>query len=135
MKEQLEIKHLKGYLGYGLKGMVEGFKTPVELTGLLQNDIHICCPIDGFDYVDYDMFKPILRGKSHLRTLENEILIRWGGGLSDKAKTNWLKQVIDEMMYSAFNSLRYDFGEFMLENHIDVFGLIDKNLAVDINKL
>jgi len=69
--------------------------------------------------------KPLLRRKTYLHSLQNEILIRWGGGLSDRAKAQWLKEITDNMLYTAFTSLRYDFVEFMLENHIDVFGLID----------
>jgi len=78
-------------------------------------------------------FKPILQPKNHICNLKDEIIIRWGGGLSDKAKEKWVNEVIDDMLYSAYNSLRYDFIEFMHENHIDIFGLINEGLAISIH--
>ena len=66
---------------------------------------------------------------------KNEILIRWGGGLYDYAKTRWLVDIINDMQYTAHNSLRYDFIEFLSEYHFDVFGLIPEGLAIDINTI
>lgn len=80
--------------------------------------------------------KLVLRNLSDLTKLEDEILIRWGGGVQNKeAKKNYLKEVIDNMLYSAYKALRYDEIEFMLENHIDAFGLIPQGLAIDANTL
>lgn len=122
---ELEFKYLSPYLPYGIKvkyaSKLGNIKKEATLTisdyAWLKNKIY---------------FKPVLRRKSHLYTLQSEILIRWGGGLSDRAKAQWLKEMTDEMVYSPFASLRYDFVEFMLENHIDVFGLIDAGLAIEI---
>jgi len=75
------------------------------------------------------MFKPLLKPKTHLYKLDNEILIRWGDELSDK---KWIKEITDNMFYSEYQDLRYYELEFMLENHIDVFGLIDNDLATEI---
>jgi len=136
---ELEVKHLAPYLPYGLKlQYVEREK--VISTGIMQSisqnnsETHptrVSINYQGEEHIW--MYKPMFRRKTYLHTLQSEILIRWGGGLSDIAKAQWLKEVTDDMLYSAFNSLRYDFVELMLENHIDVFGLIDAGLATELS--
>jgi hypothetical protein len=124
---ELEIKHLTPYLPYKLKGQLIGYPKGTEVTmGLYLSNMEKVWTIDMFNS---DVVKPILYPKTHLHNLQNEILIRWGGGLSNRAKAQWLKEITDEMMYSAYTSLRYDFVDFMCEHHIDVFGLIEKGLA------
>lgn len=138
MNEQIE-KQLLPYLPYKLKyqkvssGHFAGEPDRVEIKEWHYNDIQ-----DLFKKrYQVKSVKAILRPMSDLNkeVYQNEILIRWGGGLSDRAKAQWLKEVTDEMLYSAFNSIRYDFVEFMLEHHLDVFNLIPQNLAIDINSL
>ena len=137
---ELEVKHLAPYLPYGLK-LQYVVREKVEQTGIMKSINHNedeTHPTKVSISAMYNeehiwMFKPMLRRKTHLHTLQSEILIRWGGGLSDRAKAQWLKEVTDDMLYSAFNSLRYDFVELMLENHIDVFGLIDTGLATELS--
>lgn len=136
---ELEVKHLAPYLHYGLK-LQYVVREKVEQTGIMQSISHnedethpTRVSISAMYNAEYIwMFKPMLRRKTHLKTLQSEILIRWGGGLADRAKAQWLKEITNDMQHSAFNSLRYDFVEFMLENHIDVFGLIDAGLAVEM---
>ena len=137
---ELEVKHLAPYLPYGLK-LQYVVREKVEQTGIMKSINHnedethpTRVSISAMYNEEHIwMFKPMLRRKAHLHTLQSEILIRWGGGLSDRAKAQWLKEVTDDMLYSAFNSLRYDFVELMLENHIDVFGLIDAGLATELS--
>ena len=137
---ELEVKHLAPYLPYGLK-LQYVVREKVEQTGIMKSISHNedeTHPTRVSSSAMYNeehiwMFKPMLRRKTHLHTLQSEILVRWGGGLSDRAKAQWLKEVTDNMLYSAFNSLRYDFVELMLENHIDVFGLIDAGLATELS--
>ncbi len=136
---ELEVKHLAPYLPYGLK-LQYVVREKVESTGIMRsishNDFETHPTRVNINYQGEEhiwMFKPLLRRKTHLHNLQNEILIRWGGGLADRAKAQWLKEVTDDMLYSAFNSLRYDFVELMLEHHIDVFGLIDAGLATEMS--
>lgn len=138
MNEQIEIKHLAPYLPYGVKILRPDGKTLLQLIGIENNLLIFREPNrDNVSYGDITKNKLALRPMSDLtkEVYQNEILIRWGGGLSDRAKAQWLKEVTDEMLYSAFNSIRYDFVEFMLEHHLDVFNLIPQNLAIDINSL
>lgn len=137
---ELEVKHLAPYLPYGLK-LQYVVREKVEQIGIMKSISHnedethpTRVSISAMYNEEHIwMFKPMLRRKTHLHTLQSEILVRWGGGLSDRAKAQWLKEVTDDMLYSAFNSLRYDFVELMLENHIDVFGLIDAGLATELS--
>lgn len=131
---ELTIKEIAPYIPYGLN-------TEYRLGDVINSPLadetrsKLLTP-ENVDFV-LKYCKPLLRPLSDLtkEDIQNEILIRWGGGLSDKAKENWLKQITDEMMYSAYNSLRYDFVELMLEKHLDVFGLIPNNLAIDLNTI
>lgn len=118
----LELKHLAAYLPYNLSISDE------------YGNISIlnCIDIEEIDGIE---LKPILYPKTHLRNLQNEILIRWGCGLPERAKVKWIKEMIDNMEYSAYVALRYDEVVFMLEHHIDVFNLISNNLAIDKNQI
>lgn len=136
---ELEVKHLAPYLPYGLKLQYVEREKVISI-GIMRTISHndfethptrIDINYEGQEHIW--MFKPLLRRKTYLHSLQSEMLIRWGGGLSDRAKAQWIKEVTDDMMYSAFNSLRYDFVELMLENHIDVFGLIDAGLATELS--
>jgi len=122
---ELELKYLAPYLPYDLKVKHESRLGNIKKEAILT--------MSDFTWLrNQKYFKPMLRKKTYLHRLQDEILIRWGGGLSNNAKGKWLKEVTDNMMYSAFNSLSYDVIEFMLENHIDVFGLIDAGLATEL---
>jgi hypothetical protein len=132
---ELQIKHLTPYLPYKLQFLMASEPESKE------PNIDELKSIDtGLKMVNFGWgnakplteIKPILKPKAHLHKLQNEILIRWGGGLSDRAKAQWIKETTDDMLYSATNSLRYDFIELMLENHIDIFGLIDAGLATEL---
>lgn len=129
---KLELKYLAPYLPYNVK-------CKMKLGPYFEEEISVI-DSSNFWHIQNDhsaSIKPILRPLSDLtkENYQNEILIRWGGGLSDRAKAQWLKEVTDDMLYSAYNSLRYDFVEFLLEHHFDVFGLIPQGLAIDINTL
>ena len=75
-------------------------------------------------------WKPVLKPKTFLHELQDEIYIRWGGGISKKAKGYWLKEFTDNLMYTAYPKLNFDEIEFMAEYHIDIFDLINQGLAV-----
>lgn len=75
-------------------------------------------------------WKPILKPKTFLHELQDEIYIRWGGGISKKSKGYWLKGFTDTLMYTAYPALKFDEVMFMAEHHIDIFDLINQGLAV-----
>lgn len=142
---ELELKHLLVYQPYGLKvrytnkwnrtqtvclvgtmdHLNKGKGIQVEVSN--NNLIHFYSRIKGI--------KPILKPKSFLQQLQDEIYIRWGGGISKAAKEYWIKDFIENLMYTAYPALKFDEIEFMAENHIDIFGLIEKGLAVNIKTI
>lgn len=121
---KLELKHLAGYLPYGLK--YKDF--PKGFDGIRKLDIQTF-------YWCLENGKPILRPLSGL-TKENilEMIeysdfesIYFNGNPSDLIFINtedktYLSDIIRNM-------------DFLFKNHFDVFNLIENNLAIDINTL
>ena len=128
---KLEIKHLAPYLPYGLEVMYcpkeKGFNSPNSIANITKNGF-------GQDLLFglQEGFVKIfgLKPKTFLHELQDEIYIRWGGGISKEAKGYWLKGFTDNLMYTAYPALKFDEIEFMAEYHIDIFGLINQGLAV-----
>lgn len=133
---KLELKHLAPYLPYGLK-VHESFSNRIgELRSLnINGKVNVLHKVIWC--FEIEEIKPILRPLSDLtkELYQHEILIRWGGGLSEKAKVKWLNDITDEIKLTAYNALRYDFVELLFEHHFDVFGLIPQGLAISINTL
>lgn len=128
---ELELKHLSAYLPYGLKMRV--------IDNFYNYDIMTLCDKSGLSNIgiaevidEKQDFKPLLYPKSHLYKLQDEMVARWGQGLSGKSLEYWKQTLTAEMMQDDYNSIRYDFVRFMLENNIDVFGLIPAGLAEEI---
>lgn len=138
MKE-LELKHLAGYLPYGLKGIsteenlgieiVKGFSTYGK-----NDTINMITNVDDIDLI---MFKPILYPLSDL-TKEIEV----NGEkfvpkevLDETHVSNWsygnIKNVNTEMLQEA----PFWWTTKLYEWHFDIHGLIEKGLAIDINTL
>lgn len=121
---KLEIKHLAGYLPYGLKGIYSGRETEIEFIskdGLLTND--------SFQHhLNYSEFKPILRPLSDL-TKDIEVN---GEKFVPSIKVYGLIDIYD---FSDIKELSFETAEQLLEWHFDIYGLIDSGLAIDINKL
>jgi len=134
---KLEFKHLNAYLPYDIQMYYNG--KSLLLTGLDKDafsDVFVFTLLyeDGISRPQTDCFKPILRRKSYLDKLGDEISIRWGGCLTEITKGKFVKRVIENLKYSDSTSLRYDEVQFMLEHHIDVFGLLENNLAVEMEE-
>lgn len=132
---QLELIHITPYLPYKLEFIMGNEAKSKEPT------IHKLMSIDvGLKTVNFESgnpkplteIKPVLKPIAHLLLLQDAMLVRWGGGLSEKAKVNLIKDITYDMLYSDFTVLQYDEVQFMLENHIDVFHLIDAGLAVEL---
>lgn len=144
---KLELKDLAPYLPFELKGVIiqdniedfyfedyfeeEKFKIGAvwTLCGYAEGDLNITIGegvFDGFlwrsgmTYVNFHhTLKPILRPLSDLKNYPGNTLLDF-----DVLKyTNDIKLI------------RYGDVLWLLEQHFDIFGLIDKNLAIDINTL
>lgn len=129
MKLELTIKELAPYLPYGLK-------INAELSDINYN-IMTMCDKGGLSNIlisdvidDYECLKPILRPLSDL-TKEDFNYIH------TLLRVHIGKNKRDKLIKDSYGilDLPYFIVEQLIENHFDVFGLIEKGLAIDINKL
>ena len=129
---KLEIKHLSIYAPYKLQVLLGQNKRDLTAISLDSHFVFVTayCGSREKQMAGIENIKPILKPKTFLHELQDEIYIRWGGGISKEAKGYWLKGFIDNLMYTAYPALKYDEIDFMAEYHIDIFDLINKGLAV-----
>jgi len=132
---KLELKHLAPYLPYGLKmkdiyscdndTLLGVYRYGSELGYQVKNEDHLNPVFYPFENVEH---KPILRPLSDLKD-----------GVHPRAIfTNHELDTIDNNLLledEPYWGLPYQKVVALIENHFDVFGLIDKGLAIDINTL
>jgi hypothetical protein len=122
--DKLELKHLAPYLPYDLKLIGKNWDYKI-----IQFDME-CGQSSGgvnINSVDGEIFKPILRPLSDLTEFHIVNIDFTMGGLS---AYGILRRIQENPKQGNFNML-----EFLYQNHFDVFGLIEKNLAININTL
>ena len=129
---KLEIKHLAVYAPYNIKVLLGNTKMDLTAISLDSPFVFVTAYAGSREkqMAGIEDIKPILKPKTFLHELQDEIYIRWGGGVSKESKGYWLKGFIDNLMYTAYPALRLDEIEFMAEYHIDIFDLINQGLAV-----
>lgn len=129
---KLEIKHLAPYAPFKLKVLLGSTKRDLTALSLDSPFVFVTYYVGSREkqMAEIENIKPILKPKTFLHELQDEIYIRWGGGISKEAKGYWLKGFIDNLMYTAYPTLNFDEIEFMAEYHIDIFDLINQGLAV-----
>ena len=141
--EKLELKHIAPYLPYGLKVQWTDHNHTCQRTiiGAGKNHVTFDAYLDEEDQLSitilyYDSSKPILRPLSDL-TKEIEVD---GEKFVPAIELNWSNITSDILSKSIdltnkFNNLfAFDYKK-LCEWHFDVFGLIEKGLAIDINSL
>ena len=115
---KLKIEHLAPYLPYGLKIQGTTHGEIAELSCCTETSVNITTR--SFQYgmwADIFEIKPILRPLSDLVKLgSNE---RW-----------WRDKIA-----LGITKLDYESIQELFKEHFDVFGLIEKGLAIDINTL
>lgn len=128
--EKLTLEHLAGYLPYGLKirTSYDDFKTINNSKTMVAQDLgRLIKNINNFK------FKPILRPLSDLTENEMNVLSNLHSDRGKKVEklsdlTFYYGNVTDlEEIKNVFN--------YLYKKHFDIHGLIDKNLAIDINTL
>ena len=127
---KLELKHLAGYLPYGLKLERINYKNE-RFKQLTAYDL---CP-DG----EIENIKPILRPLSDL-TKEIEV-----NGINMNPLVNLKIQgynlnfdddfTFEDFINGNFLNNSYGFIQLLLCWHFDIYGLIEKGLAIDINTI
>ena len=130
MTTKLELRHLAPYLPFGLKIFYHGTKRKINagngsstnwigITATLQRQGENCKPI--LRNLS-DLTKEIeVNGKKFVPAVELKLFIQ--------CDIDWWKD------YGDLKYGQYDMVEKLFEWHFDVFSLIDKGLAIDINTL
>lgn len=137
--ETLELKHLAPYLPYGLKMIYVhtnkiGQISNIYTLGSGYNNDDIKISIDYSEGEHIWMYKPILRPLSDL-TKEIEI-----DGEKIVISNEYGYYRFDEMSTLKggsviLSSIMLKEYEIILKYHFDIFGLIEKGFAIDINTL
>lgn len=127
MTEKLELKHLSPYLPYGLKMKSTGdniyeLSTYIRVGGSNPlRDIYSCLS---------DSYKPILRPLSDYVDINSESFMDINIDLGEQIVINQLAN-----KGIGYWHLPYSVICICFEHHIDVFGLIEKGLAVSIHDM
>ena len=124
---ELELKHLASYLPYNLKGLS---------TFLGERNIYTIAPDNVMSCLGKNAgIKPILRP---LSDLTKDIEVNGEKFVSieklDKIESDVCSYSIDYYINHT-KRLPYYRVQKLLEWHFDIFGLIENNLAIDINTL
>jgi hypothetical protein len=132
--DKLELKHIVGYLPYELK--IQGQTHGQIETIVCCTDTSVYIQTDSFKLIAWaDLFevKPILRPLSDYSNLNSKSMCDLDIDLCDQME---LQDYADSLM--ALQSVSFGVIEIMQKNHIDMYRLIDKGLAIsydDINKI
>lgn len=145
---ELELKHLVPYLPYKLKCWIKDF--PLELGIPPTNGIHTMNSVyfDGtctfHDIVEsekgFQYIKPILRPLKEIEVYFKNLY----GSLDNQDVTeffdaDYLSEYgnldIEDLQYVKIENIPYGTMQVLLKHHFDVFDLIPKDLAIDINNL
>jgi len=131
--EKLELKHLAPYLPYQLE-FINIYKLKRDKRNpLILNTLHQ--DIDSMNLgneeksrpINNKHFKPILRPLSDLTKEIEHNGIKFTPSKIMELPEFWDKHSIDTTFFMDVQE--------MIKWHFDVFGLIEKNLAIDINQL
>lgn len=141
---KLEITHLAPYLPYGLKWKFDGEDFTHDIVGLdiTNRGVKLVSPYNDYGDCEISSGKPLLLPMSSLYTeMEDgtvpidEFFLIYGGEVCDAAKNYWKTNFAENIIYSSIESLNFGVVSKLIEWHFDVFGLIDKGLAIDKTKI
>jgi len=130
--EKLEMKYLAPYLPYKLRlledDIINGYEEyNTEMIGLHNDGVRTS--INSIEeWTSIEFVKPILKP---LIDLTRETLSKYYTQLMD---SDLDRTVIDTLNYPLNQSYTYT-TNFLLKNHYDIFGLIEKGLAINLNDL
>jgi len=112
---KLELKHVSGYCQFGLKGK---FFSRVDIVTEIDYQYNL---ISSLNYGSYHIsdFKPILKSLSYLT--------------KEELKSQGFWHHIDYLTNEKQNPLEAPFNmvQYLLSKHYDIYGLIEKGLAID----
>ena len=138
---KLEIKHLAPYLPYGLKyqKVSKGsFKSDPDFVEIKKWSI---LDIEDLLKLRYKVIsvKPILRPLLDLQDYFNPLFNSENPDVYEYLSEEYLKdygiEETSDILNFSHEYLPYGLVNLLIKHHFDVFELIDKNLAIDINTL
>jgi hypothetical protein len=133
---KLELKHLAPYLPYGLKAVIrlkEDSTLPIDDECIVE----ISCFEAAYLGSEYDEFKPILRPLIDLSKIK-QIAEYYSSFYEHLERINPSTKETQNCALMLDGSIEFQYWndyQFLLEHHFDIFGLIKKGLAIDINTL
>ena len=130
---KLETKHLAPYLPYKLKGIYEMSSKQKQETLQAIDTLGKCRTDEDLRWFEIKMFKPILQPLFN-DNFDYTIFL-----MDNFPEEKWADAYNDIMNGVGFGvkieQIPYELHEFLFENHFDVFGLIEKGLAISYNEL
>lgn len=126
---KLELKHLAPYLPYDLK-ILHSVKEINTMKAITDICIHteLGHTLNFYRFIE---FKPILRPLSDLlKTIEVN-----NQKFMPARKLGFYQTDVDFIFINQIVLIQFRFVQKLIEWHFDIFGLIEKGLAVDINNL
>jgi hypothetical protein len=124
---KLELKHLAPYLPYGLKVSNNTYPDDVNLVTGLRDETYFIERNSKYAYGDIENCKPILRPLSDYADINSDAMNSLNCDMSEQINLNEFA-----IGYICLGSLYQSTYELCLKNHIDVFGLIEKGLALPL---
>jgi len=122
--KKLKLEDLAPYLPYGLRINNKGIGSYILTVGSLERVLEIT-----------ETFKPILRPLSDLT--QEELIEELGTHISHLDYVTYeRKHYIKHYSHKYWlDDIPYAIYEYLIKNHFDVFVLIEKGLAIDINTI
>lgn len=130
--EHLKLEHLAPYLPYGLK--INTIENELYLLDLDKNKAQSKYKGHLINIYEWDEIKPILRPLSDIK-IDQLRYIYFQVIATDSDMYGNCEEFIDYFNETSIEHLSYCIYSQLLEWHFDVFGLIPKGLAIDINTL
>lgn len=137
--EKLELKHLAPYLPYGLKIKTSNNQGNVirQIHGIdISEEFVLACGyinyIESDNYYPYTLksCKPILRPLSDLKNKDLDLWIEFSEKIDEISVDYLIDSLVNKSFYSKDIHLAFKIYEVLFEMHFDVFGLINKGLAI-----
>lgn len=141
---KLELKHIAPYLPYGLRFDNGRDYEKDYLYGIRANSYNVKMAQGGdCGYFRLEKIKPILRPLSDLTkeiTVNGKTFVplhKFYSLTSVDLELIDLEEWREELVYLIKNNSPFQLSQFnmLLEWHFDVFGLIERGLAIDINTI
>lgn len=125
--EKLELHHIAPYLPYEL-----GIESIYRSMGYMGGFTIRILDIDAIYRFGIEEIKPILRPMSDL---DKEILFNGEKIIVKNLLSDSLRMQMDILSIPSIVDLKVTDYQTLLKYHFDIFGLIEKGLATDINTL